>query len=117
MNGCSSADHKADVFKSLENSTSLYVCYYFFSERGESSDDILQKNKFNQVSNSIRAQAQSTALEAGGRRLDDKVSKDAELRYEKFINKILNINTSVERNKELSKFLKSCADISGVILR
>lgn len=117
ISACSSVDHKADVFKSLDNSTALYVCYYFFRERGETSDDILQKNKLNQVSSSILVQAQSTAIEAGGDRLDKKVSIDAKVRYERFINKILNINASTDRNNELSKFLKSCADLSGVIFR
>lgn len=117
MSACSSPSHKADVFKSFDNSTSLYICYYFFNERSQFSDDILQKNKLTQVSNSIRGQAQSTAIEAGGIRLDDKISKNAEVHYKKIMNKILNINISADRNKEISEFLNSCADISGVILK
>lgn len=117
MSSCASTDQKVDVFKRLDNATILYVCYYFFKERGESLDDILQKNKLNQVSESLLMQAQFTAKEAGGASMDKKVSNDAEARYKKFMNNVLSINTSVDRNKEISKFLKSCADISGMILR
>ena len=117
MSACSSPSHKADVFKSFDNATSLYICYYFFNERSQSSDDILQKNKLAQVSSSIRGQAQSTAVEAGGVSLDDKISKDAGVHYKKIMLKILNINTPTDRNKEISKFLNSCADISEVILK
>jgi len=116
LSACSNVEPESNKLHRLTKATKLYSCYYFFSTTAESTSDLLLRSRFFQISDSLLLQAKAIALEVGGERLDEQVSKSGKLDFKKFMKLTLKIHNRGERNQTYLDFTQSCADQSGIIL-